>query len=300
MPEHLLAVVAGPGRQVPTRVTGLLLPPDIEITGMQFSHPPDSALWWIQLGVRVASPEGLELLIKRLNRLIDVLRVVTLEPDGHRRQSVYVRLRPAAATWPRSGAGAVVPCRDARTHRRGGGAAPDRRSRPVFRLRVDAPATRGGRGRDERGLRVPYRCACDQPPSVRPRATLIAFPATCQPRRASMTNVADVLKAWPTVMPRRRCACSTLTARSCPAGGTATSRRNGSSASIATWCSRGGSTRRAITCSARESSASGCPAAGRKRPRSAASVRSAPATTFSRRIANRPRPSAVVSGPPSC
>ncbi|MCP9953582.1 hypothetical protein [Actinomadura madurae] len=77
-------------------MTGLLLPPDIEITGMQFSHPPDSALWWIQLGVRVASPEGLELLIKRLNRLIDVLRVVTLEPDGHRRQSVYVRLRPAA------------------------------------------------------------------------------------------------------------------------------------------------------------------------------------------------------------
>lgn len=115
-----------------------------------------------------------------------------------------------------------------------------------------------------------------------------------------MTNVADVLKARADgdAAPPLRLLDTDGTLL--PGWGTATSRRNGSSASIATWCSRGGSTRRAITCSARESSASGCPAAGRKRPRSAASVRSAPATTFSRRIANRPRPSAVVSGPPSC
>jgi acetolactate synthase I/III small subunit len=93
MPEHLLAVVAGPGRDVPARVTGLTLPSDIEIIEMQFSHPPDSGLWWIQLAVRVSSPERLELLTKRLNRLVHVRRVVTLEPDGHRRQSVYVRLR---------------------------------------------------------------------------------------------------------------------------------------------------------------------------------------------------------------
>ena len=96
MPDYLLAVVTCPGRGVPARVAGLLLPTDIEITGMQFSHPPDSEAWWIQLAVRTPSAERLELLTKRLNRLVDVVRVVTLEPDGHRRQSVYVRLRPDA------------------------------------------------------------------------------------------------------------------------------------------------------------------------------------------------------------
>ncbi|NIH87113.1 hypothetical protein [Amycolatopsis granulosa] len=97
MQEHLLAVVAGPGSDVPARVTGLLLPSDVDIVGMQFSHPPDSQLWWIQLAVRVPSPDRLELLTKRLNRLVAVLRVVTLEPGGHRRQSVYVKLRPDTA-----------------------------------------------------------------------------------------------------------------------------------------------------------------------------------------------------------
>lgn len=96
MPEHLLAVVAGPGRDVPARVTGLLMPLDVEVIGMQLSHPPDSELWWIQLTVR-ASSARLELFVKRLNRLVDVLKVVALEPGGHRRQSVYVRLRPEIA-----------------------------------------------------------------------------------------------------------------------------------------------------------------------------------------------------------
>lgn len=95
--DHLLAIVAGPGGSVPARVAGLLLPSDIEVIGMQLSHPPDSELWWIQLAVRVPSADRLQLLTKRLNRLVDVLRVVTLEPDGHRRQSVYVRLRPEPA-----------------------------------------------------------------------------------------------------------------------------------------------------------------------------------------------------------
>jgi acetolactate synthase I/III small subunit len=78
MPAHLLAVVAGPGRDVPSRVAGLLLPSDIDVIGMQFSRPPGSGLWWIQLTVDVPSLERLELLTKRLNRLVDVLKVRTL------------------------------------------------------------------------------------------------------------------------------------------------------------------------------------------------------------------------------
>jgi acetolactate synthase-1/3 small subunit len=97
MSEHLLAVLAGPGRDVPARVAGMVLPWDIVVVGMQFSHPPDSTLWSIQLAVSVSSERRLELLTKRLNRLVDVRRVVRLEPDEHLRQSVYVRLRPGAA-----------------------------------------------------------------------------------------------------------------------------------------------------------------------------------------------------------
>lgn len=97
MPEYLIAVVAGQGRQVLAQVAGLLLPPSIEIVGMQCSHPPDSGLWGIQLTVRVSSRDGLELLTKRLNRLIDVRRVVILEPDEHRTQSMYITLQTEAA-----------------------------------------------------------------------------------------------------------------------------------------------------------------------------------------------------------
>nr|WP_271209002.1 acetolactate synthase small subunit [Rhodococcus wratislaviensis]GLK33437.1 acetolactate synthase small subunit [Rhodococcus wratislaviensis] len=94
MSEHQLVVVTGPGRDVPARVAGLLLPLDIEISSMQFSRQPDPELWWIQLAVRVPSEERLALLTKRLNRIVDVTRVVTVGPQGHRRQSVYLRLRP--------------------------------------------------------------------------------------------------------------------------------------------------------------------------------------------------------------
>ncbi|RYF59816.1 MAG: hypothetical protein EOO27_08030 [Comamonadaceae bacterium] len=94
MSEHQLVVVTGPGRDVPARVAGMLLPLDIEITNMQFSRQSDPDLWWIQLAVRVPSQERLEFLTKRLNRLVDVTRVVTVGSTGHRRQSIYVRLRP--------------------------------------------------------------------------------------------------------------------------------------------------------------------------------------------------------------
>ncbi|MEW2507768.1 hypothetical protein AB0878_45640 [Amycolatopsis sp. NPDC047767] len=98
MSEHLLAVTASPGRHVPARIAGLVLPSDIEVSGLQFSRPPGPKLWWIQMTVRVPCQERLELLVKRLNRLVEVLRVVCVEPDGHLRQSVYVRLRPDAGS----------------------------------------------------------------------------------------------------------------------------------------------------------------------------------------------------------
>jgi acetolactate synthase-1/3 small subunit len=97
MSEHLISVLAGPGRDVPARAAGLRLPMDVEIVSMQVSHPPDSNMWWIQLAVRVPATERLELLTKRLNRLVDVHQVVTLKQNVHLRQSVYVSLRSHTA-----------------------------------------------------------------------------------------------------------------------------------------------------------------------------------------------------------
>ncbi|WP_041311619.1 hypothetical protein [Mycobacterium sp. JS623] len=91
MPEFELEIVAAPGRDVPARVTTLLLPPDIEMISMQFSHPPNSELWWVHLAVHAPSRERLELLIGRLNRLVDVFNVTMLDPDERCTQSVYVR-----------------------------------------------------------------------------------------------------------------------------------------------------------------------------------------------------------------
>ncbi|HJP72849.1 MAG TPA: ACT domain-containing protein [Pseudonocardiaceae bacterium] len=81
-------MLAGPGRDVPARAAGLRLPMDVEIVSMQVSHPPDSNMWWIQLAVRVPATERLELLTKRLNRLVDVHQVVTLKQNVHVRQSL--------------------------------------------------------------------------------------------------------------------------------------------------------------------------------------------------------------------
>lgn len=97
MSEHVISVLAGPGRDVPARAAGLRLPMDVEIVSMQVSHPPDSNMWWIQLAVRVPATERLELLTKRLNRLVDVHQVVTLKQNVHIIQSVYVSLRSHTA-----------------------------------------------------------------------------------------------------------------------------------------------------------------------------------------------------------
>ncbi|MFB7859445.1 hypothetical protein [Rhodococcus qingshengii] len=94
MSEHHLVVVAGPGRDVPARVAGLLLPMDVEIISLQFIRQSDPDRWRIQLAVHVSSANRLELLTKRLNRLVAVAQVITVGSRGHLRQSIYMRLRP--------------------------------------------------------------------------------------------------------------------------------------------------------------------------------------------------------------
>lgn len=72
---HELDVVAQPGRDLPSRVAGLLLPLDVEVTALAFTQTQHPDGWHIQLSVRTTSDSGVELLRKRLHRLVGVRRV---------------------------------------------------------------------------------------------------------------------------------------------------------------------------------------------------------------------------------
>jgi acetolactate synthase I/III small subunit len=76
MPDFQVVVTARPGRQVPARVAGLLLPLDIEITALHVTQPSCGG-WRVELTARVPSRGHLEFLVKRLHRLIDVIEVCT-------------------------------------------------------------------------------------------------------------------------------------------------------------------------------------------------------------------------------
>ncbi|CAN5231842.1 hypothetical protein BH11ACT7_BH11ACT7_14310 [soil metagenome] len=75
MHMHELVVLAQPGRDVPGRVAGLLLPLDVEITRLTFDQTQRPDGWLIQLSVRTSAVNGAELLRKRLHRLVSVRRV---------------------------------------------------------------------------------------------------------------------------------------------------------------------------------------------------------------------------------
>lgn len=96
MLDYQLVVLSGPVRNIQARVAGLLIPLDIEIVSMQLCPSSDPETKRIQLSVRVPSTNRLELLIKRLNRMVDVVKVWVLDPSEHHRQSCYVAVHPPA------------------------------------------------------------------------------------------------------------------------------------------------------------------------------------------------------------
>jgi acetolactate synthase-1/3 small subunit len=85
--EHQLVVAARPGREVPVRITGLLIPLDIEMIAIHFTHPMRSEDWHVELTVRVPSGSHLDFLVKRLDRLIDVLHVCATGLEGGSHES---------------------------------------------------------------------------------------------------------------------------------------------------------------------------------------------------------------------
>ncbi|WP_394617319.1 ACT domain-containing protein [Lentzea sp. JNUCC 0626] len=95
MHEHLICLTAADDHRALARLSAMLVQRKATITTMQFSRQPDSKSWWIQLIVRVESERERELVVKRLNRLVDIIKAFEVPGDGgHWRQTVFVALHP--------------------------------------------------------------------------------------------------------------------------------------------------------------------------------------------------------------
>lgn len=84
MVEHLLSVLGTDSRTLPARVCGLLAQRNIPVSSVQMAKPVGSQHWWIQLVVCVDSTTEVQLVVNRLNRLVDVVKVSDDGPvDAH-------------------------------------------------------------------------------------------------------------------------------------------------------------------------------------------------------------------------
>jgi acetolactate synthase small subunit len=76
MADRLLWVETTSSDDVPARITRLLVQRRTRITSFHMARGPGDGAWSIQLVVDVTGTAQAELLVKRLSRLIDVIRVV--------------------------------------------------------------------------------------------------------------------------------------------------------------------------------------------------------------------------------
>jgi acetolactate synthase regulatory subunit len=82
MADHLLQVETTSSAEVPTRITRLLAQRRMRVRGLHMARRPSDDAWSIQLVVDVPDENQAELLVKRLNRLVDVIRVVDSAIDA--------------------------------------------------------------------------------------------------------------------------------------------------------------------------------------------------------------------------
>ena len=88
MLERVLSVVAAGDRRVPSRICALLAQRVVTISSIKMSHNPATSRWIIELVACIEDDADLELLVKRLDRLVDVLEVVDI---GARREAQVLR-----------------------------------------------------------------------------------------------------------------------------------------------------------------------------------------------------------------
>jgi acetolactate synthase regulatory subunit len=76
MAERLLLVETTSSDEVPARIARLLAQRRVRVGSLHMARQPGSGVWSIQLVVDVTDENQAELLVKRLNRVVDVICVV--------------------------------------------------------------------------------------------------------------------------------------------------------------------------------------------------------------------------------
>ncbi|WAX58484.1 hypothetical protein M6B22_06890 [Jatrophihabitans cynanchi] len=95
MTERLLLVETTGSDEVPARITRLLAQRRVRLASAYVTRRTDDDGWAVQLVVDVTGDDEVSLLVKRLNRLIDVVRVIAAGTAAvHQRRSVFVTLQP--------------------------------------------------------------------------------------------------------------------------------------------------------------------------------------------------------------
>lgn len=79
MTERLLHIEASAAPTLPARVTGLLVQRQIPLNSLHAERQSDGC-WRVQITISIADNAALERIVKWLNRLVDVTRVVVLGP----------------------------------------------------------------------------------------------------------------------------------------------------------------------------------------------------------------------------
>ena len=84
MADRLLLMETTSSDAVPARITQLLAQRRMRVGSLHMARRPGDGTWSIQLVVDLADESQAELLVKRLNRLVDVIRVVDSEAEPTR------------------------------------------------------------------------------------------------------------------------------------------------------------------------------------------------------------------------
>lgn len=98
MSTHTLSVLVENKPGVLARVAGLFARRGYNIDSLAVGPTEKTEFSRITLQVNVSSPQVLEQIVKQLNKLIEVLKIVELEPDAIRRELQVVKVRCDANT----------------------------------------------------------------------------------------------------------------------------------------------------------------------------------------------------------
>ncbi len=97
-PTHILSVLVVNRPGVLTRVAGLFARRGYNIESLTVSPTDDPAQSRMTIGVDVDSPQTLEQIVKQLNKLIEVHKIIELEDGAVTRELVLVKVRSTPET----------------------------------------------------------------------------------------------------------------------------------------------------------------------------------------------------------